>query len=396
MPVLGQLVSLWPIFRVDPLVVSGYATTLFFTALAFMLLRRSTPATTSSGKHAIPRAQVAAGLGLIAYGAYLCVYAKYGDSYQQWKFAGLFPLLSGFLCPAAVIIALLRVQRFADYSRIVGSCFAVVALVAAMVNVSDSWSFPVYTIPRAWASMDTIDRMPDLKGAFVDLDRYQTNMAAAYLVRRKSLLIGTATYFPPVDPATFSPRPDFPVLTDKQSCVRASDAATRPLGGGFYLIYAFDLARTPLTIDFAEPACQVFVKLNNVGPAEGAFRWTTATEADALLRAPLPCCRLAVDLAVAPFLVPNRVNQQRVSLLVNGVPLGAWTLTDPGLTTLSATFDDTDSVTQGAPLSLRLELPDAVSPADMHLSGDSRALGVQLRSLRVTRLDVAASAESTH
>jgi hypothetical protein len=111
---------------------------------------------------------------------------------------------------------------------------------------------------------------------------------------------------------------------------------------------------------------------------EGSFRWTEGASAEILfgLSAIEP---LRLRLRLHPFLVPGRLDAQRVVLSLNGSPLRTLKLSNPDPR-------DHDLEVPAAVLRrenvLRLDLPDAASPRALGVSDDPRVLAVAVETLR--------------
>jgi lysophospholipase L1-like esterase len=135
--------------------------------------------------------------------------------------------------------------------------------------------------------------------------------------------------------------------------------------------------RLPETLDLTQPEA---VPLLGEGwsRVEGAFRWTEGSAAEIYFG--LPSAEpLRVRLRLHPFLVPGRLNAQRVGVSLNGVPIR----------TLRLTITDARDYDLDLPASavrldnvLRFDLPDAASPASLGASDDPRVLAVAVETLR--------------
>jgi hypothetical protein len=110
------------------------------------------------------------------------------------------------------------------------------------------------------------------------------------------------------------------------------------------------------------------------GP-EPDFRWTEGRQASFTCKAAQKH-RLA-KLSLSPFLTPALL-RQRVSITVNGAPPVTLELTSSAVNVVELLLPE---VAPGQPLTFKIDLPDAKSPQALGLSGDSRELGVAVRSL---------------
>jgi lysophospholipase L1-like esterase len=136
----------------------------------------------------------------------------------------------------------------------------------------------------------------------------------------------------------------------------------------------------PETLDLTQPAA---IPLLGEGwsRVEGAFRWTEGPAAEVFFA--LPADQPAqLRLRLHPFLVPGRLDAQRVALSLNGVALRTLRLTIPDPRDheleLPAAAVRRENV-------LRLELPDAASPASLGASADARVLAAAVESLTRVR-----------
>jgi lysophospholipase L1-like esterase len=108
------------------------------------------------------------------------------------------------------------------------------------------------------------------------------------------------------------------------------------------------------------------------GRPEGAFRWTEGSQAELLFRLAQRSGRV-LRLRLKPFLVPGRLDQQRVQVAVNGRVLAAWTLRTPEETVRSA-FVPAEAIADENVVALAL--PDAAPPSRFDGGADGRELAV--------------------
>jgi hypothetical protein len=95
-----------------------------------------------------------------------------------------------------------------------------------------------------------------------------------------------------------------------------------------------------------------------------------------------------------PFLVPGKVDEQRVNVLVNDVYVGTWKIRNSGMWNRIGNSRRSQTHKLIIPLELvsdsvmvlTFELPDAVSPARVGISEDERVLALAMRSVALREL----------
>jgi hypothetical protein len=109
---------------------------------------------------------------------------------------------------------------------------------------------------------------------------------------------------------------------------------------------------------------------------EDGHTWALGPEA--VLRVPIRPGEgdLMLELSLRPFMAPPYLLRQRVGLTVEGVAIGTeWAQDDTVLG-----FRIPGALARGRPeIEIRLALPDAVKPVDLHIANDSRLLAAQFR-----------------
>jgi hypothetical protein len=83
-----------------------------------------------------------------------------------------------------------------------------------------------------------------------------------------------------------------------------------------------------------------------------------------------------------PFLAPGRLDQQRVTVTLNGRPLTNWILRDSNPLTYSVSVPRDLLAKKNV---LRFELPDARSPKELGISTDARRLGIAVERIELKR-----------
>jgi hypothetical protein len=124
-------------------------------------------------------------------------------------------------------------------------------------------------------------------------------------------------------------------------------------------------------VDVSQPAADGHLWRGWSG-LEDTFRWTDGNEA-AITFALEEIENVRLRFMLSPFLVPEKLTQQRVNLRLNGHALAAFALREHGLREFQ--FDLPREMLRRENV-LTFELPDAASPAAYGLSNDARQLAV--------------------
>jgi len=133
-------------------------------------------------------------------------------------------------------------------------------------------------------------------------------------------------------------------------------------------------------IDFGSSGVQAFLGDGWSGP-EPPYRWTDNSAAE-ILFALENAGAASLELKMRPFLAPGRIDQQRVTVTLNGRPLANWILRDSNPLTYSVSVPR-DLLTKKNVL--RFELPDARSPKELGVSTDARRLGIAVERMELKR-----------
>lgn len=152
---------------------------------------------------------------------------------------------------------------------------------------------------------------------------------------------------------------------------------------------------TPATRGDAELAWDESIELGSVerardhlldgwGEPAGTHVWTVGRRAVLAVPAPPGPGPMTVTLTLNAFLVPGRLERQRVRVLAGGEPLSEWTLTEPGFHDRAFEIP-ADRVAGRRWIEVVLETPDAVSPAALGVSPDERVLGIAVAALALSR-----------
>ena len=156
------------------------------------------------------------------------------------------------------------------------------------------------------------------------------------------------------------------------------DLGVRVLGLRLVALKDFP-AGTRLALNDAE--AKGLVALTGFAGAEAEGRWTAGTEAELLLRRPMPGQKPGtLEMTLIPFVTPAHGQTLRVRDdlgIVQEIHFA------PGRAKTTEISVPIRVAAGGAVRQIRLELPDAISPKGLGAGNDERVLGVQVRALRL-------------
>jgi hypothetical protein len=136
-----------------------------------------------------------------------------------------------------------------------------------------------------------------------------------------------------------------------------------------------------MILQLGEPGSEVFLRESfGWSGGEGHFRRTDGTSAHVVFQVD-PVGAGLLEMKIEPFLVPQKVERQRLTVTLNGASLATLVLRDPEPRTYSMPIPS--GVLKEDSL-LVLDLPDATSLNSLRLSPDTRKLGVKLYWLRIS------------
>jgi hypothetical protein len=124
-------------------------------------------------------------------------------------------------------------------------------------------------------------------------------------------------------------------------------------------------------VELSKPEAEKYLWYGWSGP-EPTSRWTDGHEAAFVFTFAGSGKRILM-LRLSPYLVEGELNQQRLSVKLNGKQLGELTLTRREPTTHSFVLEPDNLTSENV---LSFELPDAIAPAAVEKSDDLRELGV--------------------
>ena len=133
----------------------------------------------------------------------------------------------------------------------------------------------------------------------------------------------------------------------------------------------------PGSIDFSQPESEAYIWYG-WSKSETEYRWTEARQATLIFAMEQPQ-QLLLTIKFVPFLVPNRLQSQRVAIFLNEERVDEFTAADPSPVERTVMLP-AGSLRQSNVL--RFDLPDAASPASFGLSPDERLLGIAVYSMQ--------------
>jgi hypothetical protein len=117
-----------------------------------------------------------------------------------------------------------------------------------------------------------------------------------------------------------------------------------------------------------------------------SYAWNDGEFAEVAFGIEAPESDVRVFLAFFPYIVPGKVDRQRVRIWVNDFSLGENTFTDNKSRALRVTIPR--AALQGDRMVVRFELPDAVAPKVVGAGPDSRALAIGLLAFEAKPLPI--------
>lgn len=113
-------------------------------------------------------------------------------------------------------------------------------------------------------------------------------------------------------------------------------------------------------------------------PEEG-FTWTNGHNAVLAIQTKDRNSDLILKFVASPYLGGGAVDQQQVTIKVNGHWIGTWSFDQPGIQEKIAVIPHT--ILEEDVQHIAFELPDAESPYNLRQSGDPRNLALAVRSM---------------
>ena len=117
----------------------------------------------------------------------------------------------------------------------------------------------------------------------------------------------------------------------------------------------------------------------------GSVTWTDGNEAGLSVPMPVASAQVRMRVMVKPFLVPGKLERQRVTVSVNGREITQWLLTESRFQSLDALIP-AEALSRGEETAVRFILRDAAAPASLGTGKDRRKLALAFMSLRFDEL----------
>ncbi len=120
------------------------------------------------------------------------------------------------------------------------------------------------------------------------------------------------------------------------------------------------------------------------GGPENALTWSIGKNATLTIPIDMvPKSSITLKANLMAFLYPNKVNEQKVDVLVNGHMVGTWVISKPGFH--EQTLIIPKKFLKGSNrMVITFNTPDAASPAQLGISSDKRVLGIAMRTIKFT------------
>ena len=118
---------------------------------------------------------------------------------------------------------------------------------------------------------------------------------------------------------------------------------------------------------------------------EGTHTWTDGQQAFLTLPMHDKNFNILMQINFSPFLVPGKLDQQRIKVSAGEQELGEWVVTKTGNQSKEIIIPKT--LLKDSKLKIELDFPDAASPQQFDLSSDSRMLGIAISSITFDKAD---------
>ena len=115
---------------------------------------------------------------------------------------------------------------------------------------------------------------------------------------------------------------------------------------------------------------------------ESTHNWSDGNEASLEFLIEPTDSDLELELKLKPFLVPGKVDQQRIRISVGDRSVGEFRLTKDELQVVRITIPN--ETFEGSDLTVVLGLPDAESQVTINAGGDARKLAIAIESMKLS------------
>jgi hypothetical protein len=134
------------------------------------------------------------------------------------------------------------------------------------------------------------------------------------------------------------------------------------------------------TIDFTSKDADQYLWYGWSIP-ETESRWTSGSHATVIF-AVSEVRPFTLKLRMAPFLVPGKIDEQRIKIRYNGIVLTTLSMRDAQLADFSIVLPDTLSDRQNV---IEFDIPGAAVPASLGQGEDQRQLGIRVATIELVR-----------
>jgi hypothetical protein len=318
-----------------------------------------------------------------SYMLYLLVWSIYGYSYQQWKFAGSFPIIFGFSVSACGLASVYtKGSRFGR--QIVNYCGAAILLLLIMLNgslISSRWGANIVHFSRNLSAADEINSRGDVGYAIVILPDMLERMAAAIFINTKVVLFDGPTYY--AHTSVRAPSSDDKILVFSRTNECTDEPAPKVIK---YAIYESTFERAnDVTLPNLKPGDRFrfsqdvsgCIQSRGLGQPEGWGRWTEDKRAEIVFR-----CRcqnasgsVVARLYAGALLYPTIRERQVAVFKVNGVVSQRVIFDTSAPRHIDLALPE--ETLSGGRITIEIETPNSISPSESG-SPDIRVLGLSL------------------
>ena len=148
--------------------------------------------------------------------------------------------------------------------------------------------------------------------------------------------------------------------------------------------------KSGLIIEFGENGNRLPYQGRGWSFAEGEYTWTDRKTASLIIPIEKPESDVRLTAKFSPFIVPGRLQGQKVDVIVNGRNVGHWTIPDQGANIEN--YPQSDRLEErtilipkrflkDSSMMITFSLPYAISPRNLGIGKDSRTLGLAMRSI---------------
>jgi hypothetical protein len=373
----------WPLKIVDPVLLTGVLdfdwsvdkSWTVWTAIIYLAIVCSGPlmlfiAHRRTREIATPLAVFAimwTGLLVIHLG----IYYKFGGTYVGWKFTSYYPLIFSLALPALVIL-LLQSDALARLGiRKILPVFLVAMVAIGMLSLLHS---RLKTFSAGYRSLAVIDELPMVQALNLEADPWGETMLAAEFIQHKIIH--------PISDSYYGAGQEMDVIAGEKAAFLTNEAAGNglnapdiPLGADFNLYFMKPGYVLDKPIHFN---ANLQMNLTGISVVEPWGRWTDGKKARieaSLLE--VPHADVDLTLYFRAFVPPSM--SQHVTLYVNGVSYGTRSFADGNDTEWTVRIACNRLAEKK--LVIELDLPDAVSPASVSSSTDTRLRGIGLTKM---------------